>query len=139
MFALGCIQAQTCHTGSCPTGVTTQDPVRQRALVVPDKAERVYRFHQYTLEALKELVQAAGLEHPNQITPAHIVRRTTNSDVKLLASLLPLVQPGALLDALHGRADWPHNVFRLYWPLARSDSFQPAGTPQALQPASAAI
>ncbi|MFM8767253.1 MAG: FMN-binding glutamate synthase family protein, partial [Rubrivivax sp.] len=46
MFALGCIQAQTCHTGHCPTGVTTQDPARQRALVVPDKAERVYRFHQ---------------------------------------------------------------------------------------------
>ena len=139
MFALGCIQAQTCHTGACPTGVTTQDPVRQRALVVPDKAERVYRFHQLTLEALKELVQAAGLEHPNQITPSHIVRRTTNSDVKLLANLLPLVEPGALLEAIDGRADWPHNVFRLYWPLARSDSFQPAGMLQPLQPAYGAI
>jgi glutamate synthase domain-containing protein 2 len=40
MFALGCIQAQSCHTGTCPTGVTTQDPLRQRALVVPSKAER---------------------------------------------------------------------------------------------------
>ena len=38
MFALGCIQAQTCHTGNCPTGVTTQDPKRQMALVVPSKA-----------------------------------------------------------------------------------------------------
>ena len=44
MFALGCLQAQTCHTGHCPTGVTTQDPQRMRALVVPDKAERVYQF-----------------------------------------------------------------------------------------------
>src|SRR5438132_3681013 len=35
MFALGCIQAQHCHTGQCPTGVTTQDPQRQKALVVP--------------------------------------------------------------------------------------------------------
>ncbi len=61
MFALGCIQAQTCHTGHCPTGVTTQDPLRQQALVVPDKGERVYNFHQQTLHALKELVQAAGL------------------------------------------------------------------------------
>jgi len=41
MFALGCIQAQTCHTGTCPTGVTTQDPIRQQALVVLDKADRV--------------------------------------------------------------------------------------------------
>jgi glutamate synthase domain-containing protein 2 len=35
MFALGCLQAQTCHTGHCPTGVTTQDPRRMRALDVP--------------------------------------------------------------------------------------------------------
>ena len=41
MFALGCIQAQTCHTGHCPTGVTTQDPKRQLALVVSDKSGRV--------------------------------------------------------------------------------------------------
>ncbi len=62
MFALGCIQAQTCHTGACPTGVTTQDPKRQKALDVPSKADRVYHFHQNTLLALKELVQAAGLQ-----------------------------------------------------------------------------
>jgi len=126
MFALGCIQAQSCHTGSCPTGVTTQDPQRQKALVVPEKAERVQRFHQNTLMALKELVQAAGLDHPNRITASHIVRRISDSDVRLLANLLPFVKPGALLDAMAGRADWPHNVFKLYWPMARSDSFAAA-------------
>jgi len=56
--------------------VTTQDPLRQRALVVPDKDGAGFTgFHEYTLEALKELVQAAGLEHPNQIRATHIVRR----------------------------------------------------------------
>jgi glutamate synthase domain-containing protein 2 len=125
MFALGCIQAQSCHTGACPTGVTTQDPQRQQALVVPDKAERVWRYHQNTLEALKELVQAAGLERPGQISASHIVRRVGDSDVRLLANQLPFVAPGALLAAIEGRADWPHNVFRLYWPLAQSGSFQP--------------
>ncbi|MFX7825289.1 glutamate synthase-related protein, partial [Acinetobacter baumannii] len=60
MFALGCIQSQSCHTDRCPTGVATQNAQRARALVVPDKAERVYRFHQSTLHALQELVQAAG-------------------------------------------------------------------------------
>ena len=69
MFALGCIQAQTCHTGHCPTGVTTQDPQRQKALDVPTKADRVYHFHQNTLMALKELVQAAGLERPGRASP----------------------------------------------------------------------
>jgi glutamate synthase domain-containing protein 2 len=126
MFALGCIQAQHCHTGHCPTGVTTQDAWRQRALVVPDKAERVYRFHQNTLEALKELVQAAGLPHPGAITASHIVHRTSAHDVRLLANLLPMVRPGELVAAAAGQADWPHNVYRLYWARASAASFQPA-------------
>ena len=125
MFALGCIQAQTCHTGRCPTGVTTQDPARQRALVVPDKAERVYRFHLHTLQALQELVQAAGLEHPSQITAAHIVRRRADHQVQLLSNQLTFVQPGELLEAIAGRASWPSAAFSTYWPLARPDRFAP--------------
>ncbi len=131
MFALGCIQAQSCHTGDCPTGVTTQDPQRQRALVVTDKAERVYHFHRNTLAALKELVQAAGLHHPGEITAAHIVHRTARHEVKLLSTLLPFVSPGALIAAEQGLADWPHETFRRYWPMARSDSFAPAATASA--------
>jgi glutamate synthase domain-containing protein 2 len=125
MFALGCIQAQACHTGACPTGVTTQDPRRQQALVVPTKLERVWRFHQHTLMALKELVQAAGLQHPGEITASHIVRRLSQGDVRLLANQLPFLKPGALLAAVEGRGEWPHNVYRQYWPLAQSGSFQP--------------
>jgi glutamate synthase domain-containing protein 2 len=118
MFALGCIQAQSCHTGRCPTGVTTQDPVRMKALVVPAKSERVYNFHQQTLHALKELVQAAGLNHPSEITASHIVRRHSEQGVKLLANLLPFVAPGSLLTG-----DTPHQVFRTYWPMAEAGSF----------------
>ena len=124
MFALGCIQAQHCHTGACPTGVTTQDPLRQRALVVPSKMERVWRFHQNTLEALKELVQAAGLQHPGELTASHIVRRITEHDVRLLSTLLPTMEPGALLAAERGECAWPQPVFEMYWPIARSNSFQ---------------
>jgi glutamate synthase domain-containing protein 2 len=123
MFALGCIQAQHCHSGHCPTGVTTQDPLRQRALVVPTKAERVQQFHDQTLKALKELVQAAGLQHPREISAAHIVRRVADHEVKLLANLLPFVKPGAIAAAERGEADWPHQVFRLYWPRASAQSF----------------
>ena len=119
MFALGCIQAQTCHTGQCPTGVTTQDPIRQQALVVPSKAERVYNFHQQTLHALQELVQAAGLQHPSDITADHIVRRVNENDVRLLSTLLPTVRPGALL----GDLDAQHKVFQYYWPQAQPDRF----------------
>ncbi|MEJ8849394.1 FMN-binding glutamate synthase family protein [Variovorax rhizosphaerae] len=121
MMTLGCIQAQTCHTGHCPTGVTTQDPQRQKALVVDTKADRVRNFHRSTLHALQELVQAAGLEHPQQITAHHIVRRISDTEVRLLSNLVLQVQPGALLGPL----DHQHNVFRIYWPLASATSFQP--------------
>ncbi len=118
MFALGCIQAQACHTGHCPTGVTTQDPQRQRALVVPTKAERVFHFHMNTLMALKELVQAAGLNDPSEITAAHIVRRSAEHSVKLLVNLLPFVKPGELL-----RGEMTQQVFSTYWPMAQAESF----------------
>ena len=126
MLALGCIQAQTCHTGTCPTGVTTQDPVRQKALVVPDKASRVASFHRNTLHALLELVQAAGLQHPNDITAHHIVRRLDDSQVSLLSNIILRVEPGALLQSL----DKQHKVFQTYWPLASAQSFQPQQAPK---------
>jgi glutamate synthase domain-containing protein 2 len=122
MFALGCIQSQSCHTGHCPTGVTTQDAHRQKALVVPTKAERVFQYHQNTLKALRDLVQAAGLRHPGEVTASHIVRRCNDHEVKLLANLLPFVRQGALLEG-----EMPHAVFRLYWPMASARSF--AATP----------
>jgi len=126
MFALGCIQAQHCHTDACPTGVATQDPLRQQALVVPDKTRRVTHFHRQTLEALQELVQAAGLRHTDQISAAHIMRRDSNQEVSSLDRQLATVAPGALLAAERGEADWPLEVFKRYWPLARSDSFRAA-------------
>jgi hypothetical protein len=94
--------------------------VRQQALVVPDKATRVFNFHQQTLKAVQELVQAAGLQHPGEITAHHIVRRLNQNDVRLLATLLPQVCAGALLrEPLEDL----HNVFRFYWPQARADRF----------------
>jgi glutamate synthase domain-containing protein 2 len=119
MFALGCIQAQSCHTGQCPTGVTTQDPLRQQALVVPDKATRVCNFHQNTLKALQELVQAAGLQHPGEISAQHIVRRVSENEVRLLSNLLPTVAPGALLGDIQGM----HAVFTTYWSNASAEQF----------------
>jgi glutamate synthase domain-containing protein 2 len=121
MFAIGCIQAQTCHSGHCPTGVTTQDPLRQQALVVGDKSERVYHFHQNTLHALKELVQAAGVHHPNEINAHHIVRRTGDHTVDSLAhALLREIPEGSLLKE---PLDKLPMVYQHHWPKASADSF----------------
>lgn len=99
MFALGCIQAQTCHTGNCPTGVTTQDPKRQLALVVPSKADRVKLFHENTLEALQELMEASGLQTPHDFTPRHIMRRVSETQTLHLSDLVDTLAPGALLES----------------------------------------
>lgn len=123
MFSLGCIQAQSCHTGHCPTGVTTQDPARMQALVVPDKAERVYRYQHNTMFALKELVQAAGLHHPKDITADHILRRVSGFDTRRLSNLLHYAKPGELLLAEKGQGPWRQPAFEQYWSKARADSF----------------
>ena len=124
MFALGCIQSQNCHTDRCPTGVATQDALRQRALVVPDKAERVANFHQSTLKALAELIAAAGLAHPSELKPHHLVRRVSANQVKLASALLPYLVPGQLLGDAKTLAALPE-VFSTYWPIAQARSFHP--------------
>ena len=120
MFALGCIQAQSCHTDKCPTGVTTQDPSRQRALVVPDKAVRVAQFHKATLQALSELVAAAGLSHPGEFRPYHVSKRQSVTEVATYADLYPQLRPGELIDGTQDKR------FAEAWRLARADTFERA-------------
>jgi glutamate synthase domain-containing protein 2 len=119
MFALGCIQAQTCHSGNCPTGVTTQDPTRQLALVVPSKAERVHNFHTHTLEALQELMEASGLQTPHDFTPRHIMRRVSETQTLHLSDLVETVQADALLK------DDVSTLPAVFsdWPLTNAKSF----------------
>jgi glutamate synthase domain-containing protein 2 len=119
MFALGCIQSQSCHTDHCPSGVATQDQLRQKALIVPDKAERVRRFHDNTLAALAELVAAAGLDRAADITPHHILRRVAHSEVASFAEIYPRLEPGALLN---GAAN---GSYACNWAMADSRSFSP--------------
>jgi glutamate synthase domain-containing protein 2 len=121
MFALGCIQSLSCHTDRCPTGVTSQDPTRFRALVVPDKTTRVYNYHRATLHALSELIAAAGLEHPQEIRPIHFSHRISGTEVLSFARLYPQLQPGELLTG----TDSPR--FRDAWDLAQASSFAAKG------------
>lgn len=125
MFAVGCIQAMNCHTGKCPTGVTTQDSARQRALVVPDKADRVFNFHENTLKALAELIAAAGLTHPSQLDLDHIMRRVTRTDIQMLSTIYPMLHGGELIEGVPDRP-----VYKAFWEKARPDSFSPDSAPK---------
>ncbi len=123
MFTLGCVQSLRCHTGECPTGVTTSDPIRQRGLVVADKAVRVHNFHRETLEALALVLGAAGLSHPGELTPGHIFRRIDEHHALPLDHIYDFVEPGALL-AKGGKE--PTMLHRA-WKRAQANSFAPAG------------
>ncbi|PJK15282.1 FMN-binding glutamate synthase family protein [Lysobacteraceae bacterium NML07-0707] len=129
MLSLGCIQSLSCHNGRCPTGIATQDPRRWKKLDVEDKARRVQAFHDNTLQALRDLVCAAGLEHPSQLGPEHILRRVSPTEIRAYNALFNYLKPGELL-----RAETPkHAVFREYWPVASSRSFAPPAGSANLQ------
>jgi len=120
MFALGCIQSLSCHTDRCPTGVATQDPKRWGKLDVPDKTARVAEFHDNTLHALRDLLCAAGLEHPDQLGPEHILRRVSPTEVRSLGALYRFLSVGELLTGIP-----EHAVFQDFWRMSRSDGFMP--------------
>ena len=120
MFAIGCIQSQSCNTNRCPTGVATQDALRQRALVVDDKAQRVRNFHHNTVAALAQILAAAGLEHPGQLRPEHLVRRISQTRVQQFSDVHTFLEPDELLSGT------VHRFYGNSWKLARAESFAPA-------------
>lgn len=72
MLSIGCIQAQRCHTGHCPTGVATQNRWLMRGL---DPEHKSHRFANYITVLRKELLQlchACGVHHPSEITTDHL-------------------------------------------------------------------
>ncbi|KRG71000.1 FMN-binding glutamate synthase family protein [Pseudoxanthomonas dokdonensis] len=119
MFSIGCIQAQSCHNDRCPTGVATQDPKRWKKLDVADKSVRVENFHNHTLMALRDLLCAAGLGHPQQLGPEHILRRVSHTEVRSLAALYRFLKRGELLESTP-----QHAVFRDFWASSSSASFK---------------
>ena len=118
MFSLGCIQAQSCHTNRCPTGVATQDPLRQRALVVEDKSQRVANFHRNTIAALAEIVGAAGFEQPDDLQPRHLMVRQKNGETLSAAQAYWTLERNALVDGCCARPEYAEP-----WAMARPDSF----------------
>ncbi|MBI1417356.1 MAG: FMN-binding glutamate synthase family protein [Limimaricola sp.] len=120
MFAVGCIQAQSCHTNRCPVGVATQDPLRQRALDVGDKSTRVARFHANTLKALGEMAGAAGLEDPRHFLPRHFMTRQNDGNMVTGDEAFPYLPEGFLLEKGQDALG-----YKTRWDRARADNFAP--------------
>jgi glutamate synthase domain-containing protein 2 len=108
MMAVGCIQAQKCHTNKCPVGVATQDPRRSRALDVPDKSERVRRFQEATVAQAQQLIASMGLTGPHELHPSMLHRRLDHTTTRTYEELYDWLEPRELLDGapLAWADDW---------------------------------
>ncbi|MGF7121227.1 FMN-binding glutamate synthase family protein [Rhodococcus sp. BE178] len=104
MFAVGCIQAQSCHTNRCPVGVATQDPARAQALDVPDKTARVYRFQKATVASAQQMVASMGLDGFDELDPSMLHRRVDGVTTRTYDELYDWLEPKELLD--HARESW---------------------------------
>lgn len=126
MFAVGCIQAQSCHTNHCPVGIATQDPLRQRAIDVGDKSDRVARFHRNTMHALGEIAGAAGLSDPSDFMPYHFMFRQKDNEFLDGNEAYPYLPEGFLLEneEVEGLEDWHSR-----WDRASADTFAPPEIP----------
>lgn len=123
MFAIGCIQAQACHTNHCPVGVATQDPLRQRALDPVGKSKRVAQFHKNTLAALGEMTGAAGLSNPGDFLPRHLMIRQADAQMVTGDEAFMSLDIGALLIK---KKDGDPGGYRARWARAKADQFAPA-------------
>lgn len=119
MFSLGCIQSQHCHKGNCPTGIATQDKLRQAGLNVEQKALQVAEFHAESIKALSKIVGAAGLQSSADLKPEHLMIRQDTDTVLSASEMYPYLLPGALLS--HDEVPAPYNQ---YWQRATSERFQ---------------
>lgn len=119
MFAIGCVQTKKCHTDRCPTGIATQDRLRQAGLIVADKGPRVYNFHRNTVAALSQYVGAAGLNNPWELRPHHLRVRMDRNEVYSADRVYEFVAPGALLDAPE------ETIYARWWKMAHPESFAP--------------
>ena len=68
MMSIGCIQAQVCHTNSCPAGIATQNKWLQGGVDPTLKSERFYNYVKNLRKEILEITHACGYEHPSQLT-----------------------------------------------------------------------
>ncbi|KAA0022192.1 FMN-binding glutamate synthase family protein [Antrihabitans cavernicola] len=97
MMAIGCIQAQKCHTNQCPVGVATQDPKRARALDIADKSMRVKQYHEATVAQAIEMMASMGAATPQELSTHMLRKRVSPTLSASYAELYEWLSPGELL------------------------------------------
>ncbi len=121
MMAVGCIQAQRCHTNKCPVGVATQDARRARALDVADKSLRVTRYQDGTVRQALQIMASLGATGPAELGPHMLRKKVTPTTQRSYAELYEWLSPGQLLAE-------PPSTWAADFAAATPDSFRATGT-----------
>jgi glutamate synthase domain-containing protein 2 len=95
MLAIGCIQAQRCHTGRCPTGVATQSRWLMHGLDPQLKSARTANYLVTLRAEILALARSCGVPHPALVTPEHF---------EVVCERYGSAQ---LADVFDYQADWP--------------------------------
>ena len=72
LIAIGCIQAQRCHTNHCPTGVATQNKWLVAGLDPTLKSARLAHYIVALRKDLASLARACGVTHPSYVRPEQL-------------------------------------------------------------------
>ena len=72
MMSIGCIQAQRCHTGRCPSGVATQSRWLMGGLDPELKSSQAANYIVNLRAELLSLARSCGVAHPALVTADHI-------------------------------------------------------------------
>lgn len=94
MLSIGCIQAQRCHTGQCPTGVATQNKWLMRGIDPTDKSARAANYITALRRDLLNLSDALAVAHP---------ALATSDDIDLLRADGTITR---LTEAIGYQTDW---------------------------------
>jgi glutamate synthase domain-containing protein 2 len=109
MMAIGCIQAQRCHTNVCPTGVATQNKWLQRGIHIPTKAERLSSYILAYRKEVLEMTHASGYEHPCEFKMTDVdLSMGDNNLTRNLCDIFRYEKDIVRFDDMQSLSDCPH-------------------------------
>ena len=109
MMAIGCIQAQRCHTNLCPSGVATQNFWLERGIDVPRKALRFNNYVKTLRKEILEITHSAGYEHPCQMTMRDVdISMGDNNHTKTLMEAYQYKKAPVKFESMQRLYDCPY-------------------------------
>jgi Glutamate synthase domain 2 len=81
LIAINCEQYRLCHTGLCPTGVTTQDPVLVRQCEVEEGVRRLRNYLRVMTEEIAEFTRIVGKMEVSRLGPEDLVALTREASL----------------------------------------------------------